>query len=156
MYALIQGGAVAQWPISNLRAAFPQTSFPEVITSKALPSGVVEVEIGQMPAFDPRLESVTLGSPILSDGKWTSQYEVTPLPQEELNARHALVCADVRAQRDDLLRASDWTQGRDIPEAISTPWGVYRQALRDVTSQPGFPSDIEWPQAPSNMSIGGN
>lgn len=149
MYAQIENGTVVQWPIINLRTAYPQTSFPEVITSKALPPDVVEVEVGGVPAFDPKVESVTLGEPVCNDGKWTCQYVVSPLPQEELNARYELACADVRAKRGDLLRDSDWTQGRDIPDAVAAPWAAYRQQLRDVTSQAGFPFDVEWPVPPS-------
>lgn len=53
-----------------------------------------------------------------------------------------------RARRNMLLSQSDWTQGKDIPDNISTPWAVYRQALRDITSQSGFPQSIEWPTPP--------
>lgn len=57
--------------------------------------------------------------------------------------------AQVRAQRDRLLAASDWTQGRDVPAATSAAWAPYRQALRDITAQPGFPDSITWPIAPA-------
>lgn len=54
----------------------------------------------------------------------------------------------VRADRQARLAACDWTQGRDIPDAVSTAWASYRQALRDITAQPGFPTSITWPVAP--------
>lgn len=53
-----------------------------------------------------------------------------------------------RRQRDALLSATDWSQGRDISDATALLWQPYRQALRDVTSQPGFPRTVIWPVAP--------
>ena len=54
---------------------------------------------------------------------------------------------EARAQRDALLAASDWTQVADAP-VNSQAWVDYRQALRDVPEQAGFPTDINWPVAP--------
>lgn len=53
-----------------------------------------------------------------------------------------------RVKRTALLAACDWTQARDIPEAISSAWSPYRQSLRDITAQAGFPHAITWPEAP--------
>jgi len=53
----------------------------------------------------------------------------------------------VRAERDRLLTASDWTQVADAP-ADATAWATYRQALRDVPQQEGFPENIKWPEKP--------
>ncbi|NBW23522.1 MAG: phage tail protein, partial [Caulobacteraceae bacterium] len=44
--------------------------------------------------------------------------------------------------------ATDWTQLPDAPVADHEAWAAYRQALRDVPEQPGFPAQIEWPTAP--------
>lgn len=55
--------------------------------------------------------------------------------------------AEAREQRDNLLVASDWTQVADAP-VDQAAWAVYRQALRDVPSQEGFPVDITWPTKP--------
>lgn len=53
----------------------------------------------------------------------------------------------VRRQRDALLAQSDWTQLPDVPLATKEAWAIYRQALRDVTTQPD-PFSIVWPVAP--------
>ena len=53
-----------------------------------------------------------------------------------------------RFERDRRLTESDWTQLPDIPDATKLKWQAYRQALRDVTAQPGFPERIEWPTPP--------
>ncbi len=59
--------------------------------------------------------------------------------------------AQVRAQRNALLAASDWVRLRanDRGELMPTEWLTYRQALRDVTEQPD-PFAIEWPTAPAS------
>jgi hypothetical protein len=54
---------------------------------------------------------------------------------------------EVRAERDQLLVASDWTQVLDAP-VNQEAWAEYRQALRDVPQQDGFPWDVEFPAKP--------
>ena len=53
----------------------------------------------------------------------------------------------VRAKRDRLIAATDWTQLPDVPLATKEMWANYRQALRDVTLQPD-PFNIVWPTTP--------
>lgn len=55
--------------------------------------------------------------------------------------------AGVRAERDRLLAASDWTQLPDVPLTTKEAWAAYRQALRDITEQPD-PLNIVWPEPP--------
>lgn len=55
--------------------------------------------------------------------------------------------AAVRSERNARLTASDWTQVADAP-VDQAAWATYRQALRDVTGQEGFPWTIDWPEAP--------
>lgn len=56
----------------------------------------------------------------------------------------------VIATRDVLLDQSDWIVVRAVDQGtpIPTDWQTYRQALRDVTKQPGYPTNIVWPVAP--------
>jgi hypothetical protein len=53
----------------------------------------------------------------------------------------------VRAERNALLSASDWTQLPDVPLDTKEAWAAYRQALRDITNQPD-PFNIVWPVPP--------
>lgn len=53
-----------------------------------------------------------------------------------------------RTERNTRLADTDWTQGRDVPEATAAKWTLYRQALRDVPDQAGFPFYVEWPEKP--------
>ena len=55
---------------------------------------------------------------------------------------------EVRTQRDVLLVESDWAVLPDAPVADGQAWKDYRQALRDVPQQTGFPTDINWPTKP--------
>lgn len=70
-------------------------------------------------------------------------YEPPPPPSEEELA------AMIRDERDRMLRASDWTQLPDVPEATRNLWASYRQALRDVPQQPEFPDSVDWPDPPN-------
>ena len=54
----------------------------------------------------------------------------------------------VRQRRGELLAACDWTQLPDVSDASRSAWAVCRQALRDVTMQPG-PTSIVWPDPPA-------
>jgi len=51
---------------------------------------------------------------------------------------------EVRSERDKLLAATDWTQVADAPVDQSA-WANYRQALRDLPEQEGFPQEVVWP-----------
>jgi len=52
----------------------------------------------------------------------------------------------VRAQRDALLAASDYMA---LADRITDDWRTYRQSLRDVPAQSGFPTNVTWPFEPS-------
>lgn len=56
--------------------------------------------------------------------------------------------------RNQFLRLTDWTQARDVPlsEAAVAAWQDYRQALRDLPTQSGFPVSIAWPQPPQPVT----
>ena len=56
--------------------------------------------------------------------------------------------AEVRAERNTKLVATDWTQVGDAPQAIKDIYTTYRQALRDLPAQSGFPNEIIWPVQP--------
>ena len=55
--------------------------------------------------------------------------------------------AAVRQERDKMLVDSDYTQVADAP-ADKGAWAAYRQALRDVPAQAGFPENVQWPEKP--------
>lgn len=57
---------------------------------------------------------------------------------------------DILQKRQKLLVASDWTQLPNGPFTAEkqAAWATYRQALRDITDQAGYPLNVEWPTAP--------
>ena len=60
----------------------------------------------------------------------------------------------VRRKRDSLISGTDYYI---LPDYPSTPDGIeavkaYRQALRDIPEQSGFPRNVEWPSLPSVLS----
>jgi hypothetical protein len=61
------------------------------------------------------------------------------------NSRKA---AEVRAERNTKLAATDWTQAADVPQSVKDSYASYRQALRDVPQQAGFPENVQWPTQP--------
>jgi hypothetical protein len=74
---------------------------------------------------------------------------------EEIAADSDSKAAQIRSQRNQLLTASDWTQVLDAP-IDRTAWAAYRQALRDITSQEGFPASVQWPNDPNYVAPAGN
>jgi len=54
----------------------------------------------------------------------------------------------IRKERDELLEESDYAVLPDAPVTDVEEWKTYRQALRDIPQQPGFPNNIDWPEKP--------
>jgi len=83
------------------------------------------------------------------------------VPGQVIGAKGALenppapapTAAEIRQERAELLAESDWTQLSDTPLTVAqkTTWAAYRQALRDVTKQLGFPTHVSWPPIPSGF-----
>ena len=82
-----------------------------------------------------------------TEGVYSENYVVRAKTQAELDAYAAKLASKVRGKREDLLNASDWTQLEDSP--VSKPaWATYRQALRGLPQQAGFPDTVTWPNKP--------
>ena len=154
MYAKITNGSVDQLPytVGQLRRDNPNTSFPKRVTDEMLAGyGVVPVTYTDAPTYDERTQKAAQDSaPTLVNGAWTIGWQVTNKTAEELAQQEADKAAQVRADRNTRVAASDWTQGKDIPDNVSSQWAAYRQALRDVPAQAGFPWDVQWPPVPGN------
>ncbi len=85
------------------------------------------------------------GSLVKWDGsQWVNEViPVEPEPEEpEPTPQDVLV----RSERDSLLAATDWTANSDV--TMSDEMRTYRQALRDVPAQAGFPDNVNWPERP--------
>lgn len=92
-------------------------------------------------------------------GKWHTKYVLGPVFTDNEDATAAEQEAAYRAQKDaeqaklvrddrnKRLTETDWTQVADAP-VDKAAWATYRQALRDVPSQAGFPWEVQWPTQP--------
>lgn len=136
-------GQVEQFPytLGDLRRDNPQTSFPKDIPDTVLSDyGVYPFTRPDRPDFDPNIEEVQEGSfEQDSNGVWSKPYIVTPLPVSEAQTR-------VRNARDRLLKQTDWWAVQD--RTMSQAEKDYRQALRDIPQQTGFPTNVAWPTKP--------
>jgi len=90
------------------------------------------------------------------DGKWYTKHILGPVFTGDTAAadeaaykamKDAEQAASVRNSRTEKLKDCDWTQIADST-ADKTAWATYRQALRDITAQSGFPWTITWPESP--------
>lgn len=99
------------------------------------------------------------------DGKWYTKYILGPVftdrpasegqPAQTAAEQEAAYkamkdaeqAANVRTTRTQKLSDCDWTQLADST-ADKAAWATYRQALRDITTQAGFPWTVTWPDAP--------
>lgn len=104
-----------------------------------------ERDDGPLPAITPNsmkrvgnelvVDSELLAQELANQAEWTAGAD----------ARKA---AEVRAERNTKLVATDWTQVVDAPQTIKDVYITYRQALRNVPAQTGFPWVIDWPVQP--------
>jgi hypothetical protein len=86
---------------------------------------------------------------IITNAK-TGEDTYRPFTEEEIAARQPTtekLSSEARTKRNKLLMESDWTQVLDAP-LDQTAWATYRQELRDITDQTGFPNTIVWPEKP--------
>jgi len=58
-----------------------------------------------------------------------------------------------RSNRDILLMETDWIVIKyiDLGQSVPQEWADYRQALRDITEQDGFPGNVVWPEEPTTV-----
>lgn len=76
---------------------------------------------------------------------------VRPITEQEIADEINSLWKNIRSKRNIQLLESDWTQVLDSPlnEEKKQEWQVYRQSLRDITTQPD-PFNITWPTPPEN------
>ena len=147
MYARIENNQIAEWPIVNIYQRLPQVSFSEPINHANLPDGFVYVGPATVPEYDSATQRLALEAPAMVNGSWQQVYSVVDLSAEQLQSNADSAASAARSTRDAKIAASDWTQVADAP-VDQAAWATYRQALRDIPLQSGFPTDIQWPTAP--------
>ena len=150
LYVLLAAdGSVDRYPytLTDLRRANLGTSFPKNISDEtAAQFNCFPVTPATQPADD---HTVNLSRTAIKQGDdWVEEWISTPATPEQVTERTEVKAAEVRQQRNELLAACDWTQVVDI-SLDPASWVSYRQELRNITSQPGFPHTVTWPEEPA-------
>ena len=141
MFIKLTNGVPENYTIGQLRKDNPNVSFPKDIPLEMLASyDVYPLTVEDRPSYNNLTEDVILDTPTEVDGSWTQSYSVVQKSEEE-------AAQNIRSQRNRLLSNSDWTQITDAT-VDKTAWATYRQSLRDITSQDGFPYTVTWPDKP--------
>jgi len=150
MYVLAPNQTVEIYPysIGDLRRDNPNTSYPRNPSDATLADwNVFPVTDKPAPDYNPSTQNCNQVNPTLKAGKWEMTWLVTPATPEQIAERTSAKEVEVRQQRNQLLSNCDWTQLPDAP-VDTAAWATYRQELRDVTAQAGFPWDVQWPVEP--------
>ena len=136
------------------------TRIPDHATELTIPEeGVLEVEpelylpyephpvLEPEPEFDMWTQEIIPGD-VTDVTQEVISWTVRDLSQEEIDAQLEHYAGIFRWDRDELLRQSDFFNFPDACVANVQDWLEYRQALRDVPQQDGFPKKIIWPERP--------
>lgn len=141
------------------RSANPNISMPRTWNQNVLDALNVEAVL-EAPKPDAGPYQYVARNGVVQDakGNWVTAWEVREMfstdaegtKAEKEAAYQAGLDAEAakaaRSQRDSLLAATDWTALSDV--TMSAEMATYRQALRDITAQEGFPHSVNWPAKP--------
>lgn len=130
----------------DYKAAFPETSFTSNGPDDLFLAERGYVRVNLWKPHDEATEKLVAVDPYL-EGGWVYTVQVEDKTAEDIEAELASSAARVRSQRNQRLASSDWTQLADSP-VDKAAWATYRQELRDITEQPGFPTEVVWPETP--------
>jgi hypothetical protein len=151
MLIRLENGIPTGHPVDdyNFRTLHPGVSFPRYLSPDDVePLGFGLYEFSQIPET-PKYKKVVEETPVKKEnGIWCQQWNVVDMNAEEKLTADAARAEEVRLERSSELAASDWTQLPDSP-VNSAAWLVYRQELRDVPAQSGFPWEVSWPEPPA-------
>ena len=143
-YRIRETGAVVLE--SELRAMYPNTSFPYVLTEELVNDLGADV-VFEGPQPSPTRYQVAYRDGVEEiEGKWYTKYAVADMDDEAKAAVDAATIAVNKALRNTKLDNTDWTQLADVPltDASKADFVAYRQALRDADML-----DPVWPDAPA-------
>ena len=153
MYIKLTNGTPTTYTIGQLRKDNPNTSFPKNIPDSLLAEfGVFPVTVAEMPTYAERTQTITQNETATQvNGAWVYGWTVADKTAEEVAAYETAKGMSVRSQRDEKLAETDWMviKATETGVALATEWATYRQALRDVTAQTGFPNEVTWPTKPA-------
>lgn len=137
----------------NLREVVPELRTEPVLTKELLSShGFGMLELREPPSVTEKYKKAVEIVPTYREksGIWLQAWDVVDMTSEERQVVDNTKAQEVRNERNYYLRNSDWTQLPDAPlsQEKKLEWTQYRQQLRDVTQQHGFPWTVVWPTKP--------
>lgn len=135
--------------IAHYKQMFPNVSFPVSGPSDAFLAENNAYKVNLFKDHDRATQKLVACEPYV-EGGWAYTVKVEAKTAEDIAAETASKSAKVRADRDGRLSKTDWTQLDDSPitNAKKLEWATYRQALRDIPLQAGFPENVSWPKEP--------
>lgn len=143
MFIRITNGVPETYTIGQLRRDNPNTSFPKDIPPEILATfNVYPVKRVPAPQIDHKTHMPKQDIAEVN-GEWTQVWNTVELPLDQAEE-------NIRAHRGYLLGDTDWIMAISYErgEPVPVEWADYRQALRDVPDQEGFPYSVEWPTKP--------
>ena len=145
MHLKLTNGTPEKYSIGQLRRDNPNTSFPKNPTDDLLADwDVFPYSRPERPIVDGLTANVVDGGfERDADGNWIMLWMVEQLPLDQAER-------NIRRRRDSLLAETDWVVVFHTEKGTNIPleWELYRQALRDITAQEGFPYNVTWPTKP--------
>lgn len=144
MIIKIVDGSPVQYSYWHLKQEIPNLVIPEVVEDSHYEEwGVLPCEVDPVPDFDKFSHTCGYGDFYQTDdGAWHCAWSISRMPEE-------IAVRNTREERNRLLQESDWTQLADAP-VDSAAWAEYRQQLRDLPQQQGFPYSVVWPTEPTS------
>lgn len=134
--------------VGDYRELFSNTSFPPSGPSDEFLTANNAKKVNAFKSHD-RLTQKLVSCDAYDDGEFVSIVQVESLSAEEIQSAKDSAMAQLRATRNTLLTACDWTQIPDCTIPKKAEWATYRQTLRDF---PATVSDarvsIDWPHNP--------
>lgn len=148
MYIKLVDGVPERYTLRQLRKDNSNVSFPAEPTEELLASwDVYPFAKVEKPTCDPATEVCEQQGYVVVGGVYSDAYVVRNMTQEELNSYEVRLAERIRYKRNALLSESDWMGVTD--RTMSSAEQIYRQGLRDITLQLGFPNNITWPTEPN-------
>lgn len=148
-FALIENGNVVEYPIyeGDIKLRFPNVSFAIPFSP---PSGFEPV-VDVVPPSITHEQNLAEGKPEFVNNTWKRTWVVSDATPEEIQKRTEQKAAQIRKERNRRLEVSDWTQLGDSPLDADGKlvWQLYRETLRMIPDQAGFPWNVNWPPSPS-------
>lgn len=142
-YAILDGTTVKD--TGTIQQLFPNTSFPNSVPNASFIADNNLVELVEFIKHDFLTQKLIAETPYISNGK-VYNVKVVSRTTEEQTILISQQWGEVRAQRNNLLKDTDWRASSDL--TLSDEWKTYRQALRDITTQ-SDPFNITYPEPPS-------